>query len=257
MNRRHGGDLGPDRFGGLDAEVGAQAQGEFGGDHPVGAGGARRGDLLLGDTHATLEVREGAVDLGRCRSGQDEVGVGKGRGVGQHLDGDHRAGTGKATLGQVGIGHIAQRIAAEQDEHVEITRAPPPAWRWCSCPPRWAPDRRRRNRHSAALAREQARGHTHVEGAVHIAATQRRQETDAFESVEGDGCIDGDRRGLGDRGPAEDHRDRTRIAAAAAAMASAGTPAASRASPDTASTSAAARRSTSPGFGCNEWQRSC
>ena len=45
---------------------------------------------------------------------------------------------------------------------------------------------------------------------MHIAATQRRQETDAFESVEGDGCIDGDRRGLGDRGPAEDHRDWTR-----------------------------------------------
>ena len=137
--------------------------------------------------------------------------MGKGRGVGQHLDGDHRAGAGEATLGQIGIGYVAQRITAEQDEHVEITGG----------------GRLQHGdgvhahlgghliegvatgaqRHSAG---EQARGHTHVEGAVHIAATQRRQETDAFESVEGDGCIDGDRRGLGDRGPAEDHRDWTR-----------------------------------------------
>ena len=107
MNRRHGGNLGPDRFGGLDAEVGTQAQGEFGGDHPVGTGGAGRGDLLLGDTHTPLEVGEGTVDFGRRRSGQDEVGVGKGRGVGQHLDGDHGAGAGEATLGQIGIGHVA------------------------------------------------------------------------------------------------------------------------------------------------------
>ena len=45
---------------------------------------------------------------------------------------------------------------------------------------------------------------------MHIATTQRRQEPDTFESAEGDGGIDGDRSGLGDRGPAEDHRDRTR-----------------------------------------------
>ncbi len=64
---RHGLDLGPDVVDRLQPEVGAQAAGQLGGDHPVRAGGARRGDRLAQHADATLDVGVRAVDLARAR----------------------------------------------------------------------------------------------------------------------------------------------------------------------------------------------
>ena len=68
-------DLGPDLLDRLEAEVGAEAAGQLGGDHPVGAGGAGRRDLL-GDgltRPSMLVVR--AVDLGGPAAGEHDVGL--------------------------------------------------------------------------------------------------------------------------------------------------------------------------------------
>ena len=102
----------------LEAEVGAEAAGQLGGDHPVGPGGARRRDLLAEPADPALEVGGGAVDLGEAGGRQHDVGLADRLGE-EHVDGDDRAGAGQAPLGEVAVGEVGQRVGAEQHQRVD------------------------------------------------------------------------------------------------------------------------------------------
>src|SRR5207253_3702354 len=68
-------DLGPHVVEGPEPEVAAQAGGQLGGDDPVGAGGARGGDLLVEDADPALDVGGGPALLAGPGGGQHHVGV--------------------------------------------------------------------------------------------------------------------------------------------------------------------------------------
>ena len=113
-------DLGEHVGGRGEAQIGAEASSEFGGDEPVGASGARRRDPLRQCADATLDIGGGAQLLGETGGGEDDVRP-LAAGIEQRVDADDGASAGEATGGKFGIGHIGERIGAEQHEHVDGT----------------------------------------------------------------------------------------------------------------------------------------
>jgi hypothetical protein len=121
----------------VEAEVGAEAVGQLGGDHPVGPGGAGRRDLLVQDGDATLEVGGGAVDLGEPGGRQHDVGfaggvVGK---VSTAMTCGHRPGRGGRARGR-GSRRADRHRAAPACR--SCRRRPRPGCRRCRAPRRRA-----------------------------------------------------------------------------------------------------------------------
>ena len=201
--------------GDVEPEVGAEQAGQLGGDHPVGAGGARRGDLLGDRADPALEVRGGAGDLGGPGGGQHDVGL-RGRAGEEAVDGDHGAGAGERLAGEVGVGEVGERIGAEQHEHVDLAvggRVEDAGGVEARRRRARSPSRRRgtsRRPSSRVVAPgQQARGEAHVERAVHVAAAQRGEEPDlGVRGVDGGGRGDDGVGRLADARAAEDDGDR-------------------------------------------------
>ena len=98
-----------------DVTVDLEHDRQLGGDHPVGAGRAGRGDLVRDRGHATFEVRGGAGLLAVGSGGEHDVG--ELRGLRQvRVDRDHSTRTGERPAGEVGVGAVVERVGAEQDQ---------------------------------------------------------------------------------------------------------------------------------------------
>ena len=119
MRRGYPGDLVPHVLGGTEAEIGAQLAGQLGGDGPIGSGGARRGDNLALTRDPPLQVGVGAPPFGEPGGGEHNVGPDGGR-IQEQIGGHDGAHPVEGFIGQLSMGEIAQRIGAQQDQHVDL-----------------------------------------------------------------------------------------------------------------------------------------
>ena len=120
---------------GGDAGVVAQAPGELGEDAPVRADVAGARGAGADALQAAVGVGDGAVFLGVGLEREDDVGLGGG-GVLEDREGDDEVGGGEGRFPGFGVGEVAQRVDAEEDEapSARPTPAPRGSPRCCHAP---------------------------------------------------------------------------------------------------------------------------
>jgi hypothetical protein len=115
MGRRQPRDLGPDLLVRLEPQALAEVRRQIGGDDPIGARRARRGDLLRQRADAPFEVGEGARHLGRAGCRENDIRM-RDRRVDEQVDRDQPVDPLERPLGEIAVGEVAQRVGTEQHE---------------------------------------------------------------------------------------------------------------------------------------------
>ncbi|CAB4920848.1 unannotated protein [freshwater metagenome] len=118
-------DLLEDLFGaGVRERLGiAESAGHVGDDLPVGECSAGCFDSRLEQREVPLGVDHDAMGLGPQRSGQHDIGVSVGLGVGEGVLGDHQFGTFETVDHGCSIGHGRNRIGADDPASFDVARS--------------------------------------------------------------------------------------------------------------------------------------
>ena len=176
----------PDR---VEAQVGAEVDGQLGGDHPVRPGLARRHQLLAQPADPALEVGGGARPLVGLGGGEHHVGV-----LGDRPGAVATATTNSAPVeapaaasrrsGKSASGSAPSSTSDPTAAPSAWPRRPPrPGCRRCPAPGLGAPSPRPGRTSPGPLeghpAGQDARGQAHVQGAEHVAPAEGRQEAGA------------------------------------------------------------------------------
>ena len=172
----------------LEIEVGSQPQRELGCDPPVVHRTAGRRDLAPEPLDPALDVRDRALLLPPQGGGQDDVGVTR-RLRQERVDGNHRRRPGERLTRERAVGEVAQRVAADEHEHVHASldgRVQDPGCVQTGLVGNGAP---RGSEHVAPGIERHAAGQhagreTELDRAVHVGAAQSREKTDVGQRGE-------------------------------------------------------------------------